>query len=112
MNLKSFNAKKFFSKFRIPERKEFRTISAKSQHDWKLIVISFFILSFVAIAGNVYLFLEINSGGLFVSSTITATSSEVVSKKNLEDTVSFFNNRQARLDDLKKNKPNFPDPSL
>lgn len=91
---------------------EYRTISAKAHHDWKIMVIVCICGIFVAIAWNVYLFFQIDGGIELSSGETENTSSEVVSKKNLEDTVQFFKERQARLEDLKTIKPDVTDPSM
>ncbi len=105
-----FDFKKTISNIRLPKRTEFRTISAKAHHDWKLMVLAFIFLSCLAIAGNFYLFWQIDNETY--EDTSGNAPSGVVSQKNLEDTVAFFKNRQARLEDLQNHKPQVPDPSF
>ena len=110
--MKTPNFKNILSHIHLPKRTEFRTISAKARHDWKLIVVFFITLSLCVMGGNFYLFKQIDSGKIFDTSNASTTSASVVSKKNLEDTVQFFRERQARFEDLKTIKPSVPDPSL
>lgn len=93
-------------------RGEYRTISAKAHHDWKIMVVVGMCGIFVAIAGNVYLFFQVDNGTALNDGGVQNQSSDVVSKKNLEDTVLFFKERQARLEDLKTIKPDVVDPSM
>lgn len=110
--MKLSHIKTSFTHIRIPKRGEYRTISSKAHHDWKMMVVGFILLSAVAIAGNFYLFWQISNSSFSADSSTVAPSQDTVSKKNLEDTVTFFKNRQARLLDLQTNKPSAPDPAL
>lgn len=106
--------KKILSRIRFPRLADYRTISDKAHHDWKIIIVLFIIFSLATIAGNFLFFQQVDRGALFIqpSGEVPAANADVVSKKNLEDTVQFFRERQARLEDLKTIKPSVPDPSL
>jgi hypothetical protein len=106
--------KKILSRIRIPRLADYRTISDKAHHDWKIIIVLFMLFSLGAIAGNYIFFEQVDNGALFVETAAgeSAESIDVVSKKNLEDTVQFFKEKQARLEDLKTMKPSVADPSL
>lgn len=112
--MKTLNFKKIISKIHLPRVTDFRTIGDKAHHDWKIIIVLFIIFSLVTIFGNYLFFQEVDDGSIFVQTeTVESTvNTDVVSKKNLEDTVQFFKERQARLEDLKTIKPSVPDPSL
>ncbi len=110
--MKSIDFKKIFLKIKAPKRKEFRTISSKAHHDWKFILISFFILSTLVVSLNTYIFFEISKGEIFVKEIESGLGSEVISEKNLENAVRFFEERQIRFDRLQIEKPVIPDPSL
>jgi len=110
--MESINIKKILSKIRIPKRKEFRTISAKSHHDWKMILILFFVLSLLFVVGNTYFFFKINKGEIFINPTEEAGEEGVISEKKLEGAVDFFEDRQIRLERLQSEIPTIIDPSL
>ena len=110
--MKNFNLHIIIEKFQAMRHGEYRTISAKAHHDWKIMVMSFTVLVGITITINIYLFLQINSGTSLGGGQTVATSTGVVSKKNLEETVQFFQERKARLEDLKTIKPDVVDPSM
>ncbi len=110
--MKSFDIKKILNSIHLPQRHEYKTISSKAHHDWKMMVLSCFVLSAFSIAGNIYFFAKINNGSLFSAEAAAEPVSDVVSKKNLEDTVVFFKNKQARFEDLKTLKPSVVEPSM
>ena len=110
--MKSFDIKKIVSRIHLPQRHEYRTISSKAHHDWMLMVILCFLLSLVSIGWNLYLFQELSTGSMHTEASVSDQVTGVVSKKNLEDTVAFFAKKQARLEDLKTQKPNTVDPSM
>ena len=72
----------------------------------------FIVLALLVIAGNTLLFFEVNNSESAPSPTGADVTGGIISKKNLEDTVQFFQARAVRFAELKLNKPNVPDPSL
>lgn len=110
--MKPTDFKKIFSNLKLPKRREYRTISSKARHDWKLIIVLFIFASLFAISWDVYLFWKINDGSIFENNQEAPPRTKIVSKRNLEDTVKYFNESKVRLDDLLNNKPNAIDPSL
>ncbi len=112
MKLSDFSIKHIWSNLREPRKSEFRTISTKAHHDWKVILFGFLLVSIAVMVINMLLFFRINSGELFSPASPVSVRSGVVSKKNLEDTVKFFAERQTHLQELKTTKPTVADPSL
>jgi hypothetical protein len=110
--MKKINFKKLLSQMHLPKKKEYRTISGKGQHDWKILSISFLIVALLVIAGNTLLFLKVNNPETASDLSGTNVTSNTISQKNLENTVQFFQARATRLTELKLNKPNVTDPSL
>lgn len=110
--MKNIDIKNLFSLLRAFKRREFRTISSKARHDWKIMVVSFLFLAFVVIVGHFLFFRQIESGKIYTQMIVEDKSPVTVSKDTLEETVIFFGERKTHLDELQMGREVVTDPSL
>lgn len=91
---------------------EYRTISAKAHHDWRIIIMLFAVLGVCIVAGNVMLFRKIASGEHFSTPIPIPSSRTQVSEKALQTTIDYYEAKAQKLGEIKTNPPNSSDPSL
>lgn len=100
-------------KIKIPKnlfKREYKAISDKARHDWKIMII-FFLLVYVAITiVNFFIFFEIDKGEIFSVSPQSETRENSVNKKLLEETVNIFESKRIKFENLRS--VSIPDPSL
>jgi hypothetical protein len=110
--MKSFDFKKLTASLKLPKRGEYKSISAKAQHDWKIMLVSFFVLWIIIISLSMFLFFQIEGGKIFQTNAQQVENKPVINKAVLEDVVNSFEAKKARGEGLKTQKLNIPDPSL
>jgi hypothetical protein len=106
------NFKNIFSRFSFHKRGQYKTISEKSNHDWKIIIVSFIILAIIILAGSLYMFIGVSRGDIFLVEQKTEGVVQTINKDELANTVKFFESRKAHFEELKANRPTVGDPSL
>ena len=109
--MKSFNFKKILSQAHLHKRGEFPTIGEKARHDWKGILISFFLIVAALITTHTLLFVRVDRGEFLNESSEEIITEETVSREGLEKVVQFFEERQMKLEALRAEKPIVVDPS-
>ncbi len=107
---KTFNLKKYFGKLKFHH--DYKTISSKAHHDWRIMLVTFFFLWIAIVLGSLYMFVQIDRGEIFTSQTTQEENQATVSKKLLEETVEFFEGRKIKLEQLQTQKSIPADPSL
>jgi len=108
--MKSINLKKYLG--RLTFRREFRTISSKAHHDWRIMLVFFFLLWIATVLGSLYIFVQIDRGDIFVAENKQEENPVTISKKLLEDTVEVFEGRKIKLEQLETKRSSLSDPSL
>lgn len=110
--MKKFDIKKILGSLKPAPKKQYRSVSAKAHHDWKM-VIFFFSLVWVAVfLASLYIFFVINNGDLFQKDTETPSAQTTINKKALSDTVNFYSTKASKLQQLESNPPKAVDPSI
>ncbi len=107
------NLKQIKERFsRIISRDKFKSFLTPYR-DWKIIVISFFILFVIIGIANAYFFIQIDAGKIFFKVEKKPTKNfEVLNVSGLKKTVQFFGNKEKNFEALSKEKLNIVDPSL
>jgi hypothetical protein len=109
--MKSFDIKKLLSHAHLHRRGEFPTIGEKARHDWKVILISFFLIVTALIITHSLLFVRVERGEFLNPSSEEVVTEDAVSREELEGAVQFFEEREMRLEALRVEKPVVVDPS-
>ena len=81
-------------------------------YDWQVLLFSESLLVFILAIFAFYFYIQIYQGKIFNPSDDGKTSQVSIDKNLLEKTVSDVKSREARFNEIKENKLNFPDPSL
>lgn len=108
----NIDLKTILQKLHIPKRAEYRTISAKAHHDWKLITILSALLIIIVVLYNVSLFSKVTHDETTTPTSARTLSREAVSQKTLQDTIDYYKAKSEKLSELKTSRPNTYDPSL
>lgn len=110
--MKSFDFKKITASLKFLKRGEYKSISAKAEHDWKIMLVSFFVLWIIIISLSMFLFFQIEGGQIFKTDVPQVENKPAINKVVLEDVVNSFEAKKVRGEGLKNQKLNIPDPSL
>jgi len=111
MKISLKDIKNWFKKINL-KKKEFANLSSKAAYDWKIMLILFFLMV-VLIAGlNIFLFLKINSGDIFISNGTREASEASINKEDLNRVITLFADKTINLEILRKEKRASFDPSL
>jgi hypothetical protein len=106
------NLKNIFSKFTFHKKTEYKTISEKSNHDWKMILLGFIFLAIIMLSGSLYMFIGVSKGDIFLVEQKPENTVLSINKSDLASTIKFFETRKAHLEALKATRPTVGDPSL
>lgn len=79
---------------------------------WRKILLIFIVANAIIIGFNVYLFLQINSGEIFIVENNETISVKTIDRALLRNTIDLFEIKEIEFDNLKNNKPKIIDPSL
>lgn len=112
IEMKSFDIKKITAHLTLPKRREYRSVSAKAHHDWKMMLVSFFFLWVIIFSLSLFLFFQIEGGKIFQTSVPVVEAKPVINKKILDDVVNSYEARRIHSEELKTQKTNIQDPSL
>lgn len=113
MKLQNINIKEIIGKIKnLFLKKEYRTISDKARHDWKSMMIGFFVAGIILVVVSTMLFFRVSSGEQFIPDAYIATETKPFDEKALLESVEEFRNKKVHLEDLKQNPPQVSDPSL
>ena len=80
--------------------------------DWIIILGTFATLNIIIIILSTFLFLQINKGEIFLVEAVSSSKVDSIDKVLLEETLSFFKEKERVFESLKRNKPVLVDPSL
>jgi hypothetical protein len=109
--MKDIRIKEIFSKLKRGPT-EYRTVSSKAHHDWKFMIIFFFLAWILIMAGSMYIFIEISRGEIFTVSALSNDKKNTLDKKVLESTVDYYESKKVKLNELKTVRSTTPDPSI
>ncbi len=109
--MKSLDMKQLFSQIHLPKREEFRTIGEKARHDWKFILISFFLLGGAFVTTHSLLFIRVDRGEFLNSAPEETSSEEMVKREDLERVIIFFEEKESQFETLRSGMPVVVDPS-
>jgi len=104
--LKSFKAK--ISSV-INRDKQGLTIPA--YRDWAIMVIAFFLFSFLAAGVGFYLFLRVNSGEIFVVENRDISLRQTIDQAILDEVIEVYGAKEETLEELLSKRPHVIDPS-
>ena len=79
--------------------------------DWKIIFSVFVVTVLISALFSIYLFLQTSQGEIFIVHR-NNVSLDTINRTLLDDTLSFFENKERRFIEMSENKPRFVDPSL
>jgi hypothetical protein len=79
---------------------------------WKRIFLLFVVVNIIVIAVSVYLFFQINSGGIFRVEQDTVISVDSINRALLRDTIDSFEQKKLEFERLKTKESSVVDPSL
>jgi hypothetical protein len=99
-------------KLKPSNRAEFRTISEKASHDWKVMVLVFALLSLITIGGGLYMFVQIAKGKLFQGNNVQVAEIKKINQKDLDRVIEFFDTKKQVFDGLSDRVGVVEDPSL
>lgn len=80
--------------------------------DWKFILVSFVVINIIFIIFNIYIFVKINSGEVFMSDQTKNTEIKTINKSGLDKVVNFYDQKKNIFSDIKKDNTIFEDPSM
>ena len=105
------NIKNFFKKRnKDGERGEYNISSAKQI--WKIIFMTFVLLNITIAILSGYLFFRINNGEIFKTELDMSIVIDTIDRTFLRDTLSLFEEKAFRLEELEKSNIIITDPSL
>jgi hypothetical protein len=110
--MRDINIKKILQKLSFIKKGEYRSISSKVHHDWKIMLITFFVLWVFIIILSTFFFSEISKGEIFTNQSNPTDAKLILDTKSLNDTVTLFESRIQNINDVKTQKMSIPDPSL
>ena len=82
------------------------------KRDWGIMLSVFVLLVGASLMFSVYLFSQISRGEIFVVQFDNTGDVETIDKNLLQETISFFDNKEERFNELRDSPPSFVDPSL
>ena len=82
------------------------------KRDWGIMMSVFLLFVVASLIFSVYLFSQISRGEIFVVQFNNTEGVETIDKNLLQETISFFDNKEERFNELRDNTPSFVDPSL
>ena len=80
--------------------------------DWKVILISFILVNVLSVVLNVLLFVSIGRGDFGTRGKVPSESLTTFNRKDLSDSLNYFQAKEQELERLKKEPPTVSDPSL
>ncbi len=101
----------FFKKSLKPFSRGTRELEIRPVRDWKILVITFSVLAVIAIAGNLYLYVQISAGEIFLTPQKQSVSHDSISKSTLDDTIEYYQSKMERQKAVGDVKLRFTDPS-
>lgn len=81
-----------------------------ARRDWQAVFIVFLLLNLVSVALNLFVYERINKGELFLVDKQEAVTLGTLSRFDLEQTVSFFEEKRRKFESLKDTPLSLPDP--
>lgn len=111
MNLKNLDLKNIFSKSKEPQS-DFPNLSMKAAHDWKMILLIFFVLMFVVVGLNLLLFIKISEGEAFGKNISSGSEEATIDISSLGGIVSSFEEKEKRTELIIEESTASIDPSL
>ena len=78
------------------------------ERDWILVFCFFLLLNLINVLFSAYLFLQINKGSIFVVQIDETAKVIVLNLKQLDKTLNFFEEKETKFLELKKNLPPAP----
>lgn len=70
--------------------------------DWRIVCLSFLILTLLAVAVNVFIYEKISNGEIFRSTEARPAPLRVLNRFALEQAVLFYKNKHERFDELRR----------
>jgi hypothetical protein len=110
--MKNFDIKKILASLKPTPQKQYRSISAKAHHDWKVVILLFSLVWVAVFLASLYIFFVINNGDFFQNDTVVTPPQTTINKKALSDTVDFYSTKAQKLNQLETNPPKVVDPSI
>jgi len=104
--------KKIAKKFSFKKRSEFRAIGEKADHDWRYILLTFFFLTIASLGAGFYIFVKISNGEIFTIADTGGTVQQTINQKELDNAITFFEERRKHFLELQNNPLLLDDPSL
>ena len=104
------NFTKLFSK--IDFKESHLNLGRGPERDWKIIFISIIILALVAISLSVYIFIKIDKGEIFVVRQSEEDKAKSLDISLLKKTVSYYQDKAAKFERMKKERSTVADPSI
>lgn len=101
----------FFIKPVISLRARFKSASAPSEAaqfgrdpraDWRIVCLSFLILTLLAVSVNLFIYEKISNGEIFRSTETRPAPLRALNRFELEQTVLFYENKHERFDELRR----------
>lgn len=109
LNLKKID----FSKFKNIFKRKRKLLGYRNPtHDWIRTLQLFTLLSIAIIGLGVFVFFGIDKGKIFTIDTKSTTKTTNISRTTIQVITSFYQDREDRLNELKKNGTTVVDPSL
>ena len=97
------NPQTFFKKFGF---------GTSPEADWKIIFVSTMILAVLVIASNIFIFIKINKGEIFVVEKSAEEGDKTLDLSLIRKTVSYYQNKALEFERIKRAKTPATDPSL
>jgi len=92
---------------------KFRNIlSINPYNNWFLLVLVFVIINIFFLTGSILKFYNIGSDEALLSDDSGAVGALTINRESLKEVLFDFETRRENFNDLKRNRPRFPDPSI
>ncbi|MEX1120219.1 MAG: hypothetical protein WD509_02930 [Candidatus Paceibacterota bacterium] len=99
--------KKYLSVFGVGKTHD----HSKIYHHWEVVLITFTVFNAVLLGFSIYLFLQINGGGIFLVEQNQEVRASTLDRGALQELLSSLETRDTLFNDRKVNTPNILDPS-
>ena len=110
--MSKFTFKNFTGSLHFRRGNGYKREEINPRRDWTIFIIIFVILSIAVIAFNAYIYMKINKGGFFITSSKDEILIESINRSDLENVINFYEIKEKKFQENKSKKPDTVDPSL
>lgn len=100
----------FFEEYTDKLRRSFLRVE-KPQNDWRLILVSNFIILIIFIVFSFYLFIQISEDDIFISEVEDGALIDSLNRSLLNDTLDDFREKSSFFEGIQNNRPKVIDPT-